>query len=387
MDAIVERWAGRVRAAATNHQPLRLRGGGSKDFYGQALAGELLDTREYAGIVAYEPTELVVTARCGTPLAELQAVLAAQGQSLSFEPPHFSTHFGPGMDTPPSPPAPRPEGEGRFVAAPPEIGLATLGGCVAAGLSGPRRAQAGAVRDFVLGVKILDGRADVLNFGGQVMKNVAGYDVPRLMAGSLGTLGLILEVSLKVLPFAVAEQTLRFALPQGKALTLLNQWSGQPLPISGSAWIDQQLYLRLSGAAAAVGAASEKLGGEPIGEGEAAAFWHSLREQTHAFFAGDAQLWRLAVPSASAALDLPGAQLIEWGGAQRWLRGGDAAAIRAVAGQAGGHATLFRADAAQKSAVGVFTPLSAPLARIHRQLKRAFDPQGVFNPGRMYPDF
>jgi glycolate oxidase FAD binding subunit len=207
------------------------------------------------------------------------------------------------------------------------------------------------------------------------------------MAGSLGTLSLILEVSLKVLPFAVAEQTLRFELPQGKALTLLNQWSGQPLPISGSAWSDDRLHLRLSGAVAAVSAATEKLGGQTVGEGEAAAFWHSLREQTHAFFAGDAELWRLAVPSASAALDLPGAQLLEWGGGQRWLRGGDAAAIRAAAGLAGGHATLFRAAAAEKSAIGVFAPLSAPLARIHRHLKRAFDPQGVFNPGRMYPEF
>jgi glycolate oxidase FAD binding subunit len=283
-------------------------------------------------------------------------VLAEQGQALPFEPPHFGS-------------------------------AATVGGCVAAGLSGPRRAQAGAVRDFVLGVKMLDGSADVLNFGGQVMKNVAGYDVPRLMAGSLGTLGLILEVSLKVLPFAVAEQTLRFELPQGKALALLNQWGGQPLPISASAWSENLLHLRLSGAAAAVDAATRKLGGQAVAEGEAAAFWHSLREQTHAFFMGVAVLWRIAVPSTSAVLDLPGAQLIEWGGAQRWLRAGHAAAIRAAAEQAGGHATLFRADDAQKMKVGAFAPLSAPLARIHRDLKRAFDPQGVFNPGRMYPEF
>jgi len=356
MGAVVEQWAARVRAAAAEHKPLRLRGGGSKDFYGQSLAGEVLDTREHAGIVAYEPTELVVTARCGTPLAELQAVLAEKGQALSFEPPHFS-------------------------------GASTIGGCVAAGLAGPRRAQAGAVRDFVLGVKILDGNADVLSFGGQVMKNVAGYDVPRLMAGSLGTLSLILEVSLKVLPFAVAERTLRFELPQGKALTLLNQWGGRPLPISGSAWSDNQLYLRLSGAAAAVDAALHKLGGQVLAEGEAAAFWHGLREQTHAFFAGEAPLWRVAVPSTSAVLELPGAQLVEWGGAQRWLRAGDAAAICTAAERAGGHATLFRADDAQKAKAGVFTPLSAPLARIHRQLKRAFDPQGVFNPGRMYQEF
>ena len=246
MDIVIEQWAGRVRAAAADGMPLRLRGGGSKDFYGQPPHGEILDTRAYSGIVAYEPTELVVTVRCGTPLAELEAVLAEKGQSLPFEPPHF------GRD-------------------------ATLGGCVAAGLSGPRRAQAGALRDFVLGVKILDGHADVLNFGGQVMKNVAGYDVPRLMAGSLGTLGLILEVSLKVLPFAVAERTLCFELPQEQALMLLNRWGGQPLPISASAWVDNLLGVRLSGAAAAVDAATHKLGGQLLAEDESAAFWLGLR--------------------------------------------------------------------------------------------------------------
>lgn len=367
MTAVLEQWAGRVRAAAADGKPLRLRGGGSKDFYGQAPAGELLDTREYAGIVAYEPTELVVTVRCGTPLAELEATLAEKGQALSFEPPHF----GPG---------------------------ATVGGCVAAGLSGPRRAQAGAVRDFVLGARLLDGQGDLLNFGGQVMKNVAGYDVPRLLAGSLGTLGLIAEVSLKVLPFAVATQTLRFAMAQDAALASLNRWGGQPLPITASAWSDGVLHLRLEGAAAAVSAATRKLGGEMGGEAVdapvAAAFWAGLREQTHPFFTAgavaDAPLWRLSVPSLAPPLDLPGAQLIEWGGAQRWLRGGGAAntaAIRAAAQRAGGHATLFRAGAAERSASDVFQPLSAPLARIHRNLKTAFDPHGVFNPGRMYPDF
>ncbi|MBN9422526.1 MAG: glycolate oxidase subunit GlcE [Candidatus Accumulibacter sp. 66-26] len=370
MTAVLEQWAGRVRAAAADGKPLRLRGGGSKDFYGRAVAGEAddwLDTREYAGIVAYEPTELVVTARCGTPLAELEAALAEKGQALSFEPPHF--------------------GAG-----------ATVGGCVVAGLAGPRRAQAGAVRDFVLGAKLLDGQGDLLAFGGQVMKNVAGYDVPRLLAGSLGTLGLIAEVSLKVLPFAVATQTLRFAMAQEAALASLNRWGGQPLPITASAWCDGVLHLRLEGAAAAVSAATRKLGGEMGGEAvaapEAAAFWAALREQTHAFFAAgalaDAPLWRLSVPSLTPPLDLPGAQLIEWGGAQRWLRGGEAAtpaAIRQAAQRAGGHATLFRAGAGERSVSDVFQPLSAPLARIHRNLKTAFDPHGVFNPGRMYPDF
>lgn len=353
----LNRWREQIRTAAAERRHLRLRGSGSKDFYGHVLAGDLLDTREYAGIVAYEPTELVITARCGTPLAELESVLAEKGQSLAFEPPRF--------------------GDG-----------ATVGGCIAAGLSGPRRAQAGALRDFVLGVRILDGKGELLFFGGQVMKNVAGYDVPRLLAGSLGTLGLIAEVSLKVLPFPVAEQTLRFSLSQEKALDLLNVWGGRPLPVSASAWHMDVLHVRLSGAAAAVSAASAKLGGTPLAANEAAAFWHSLREQYHPFFLGDAPLWRLSVPSTTAVLATSEAQLVEWGGAQRWLRGDGALAdqdIRARIVQAGGHATLFRANALRKASVGTFQPLSPILAHLHRELKIAFDPQGVFNPGRMYP--
>jgi glycolate oxidase FAD binding subunit len=355
----LERWSERVRSAVAEKTTIRLRGGGSKDFYGQSLVGELLDTREYSGIVAYEPSELVVTARCGTPLTELEAALAENAQSLAFEPPHFG----------------------------PE---ATLGGCVAAGLSGPRRAQAGAVRDFVLGVKMINAQGELLNFGGQVMKNVAGYDVSRLLVGSLGTLGLIVEVSIKVLPVALVEQTLRFDLDQEKSLNMLNRWGGLPLPISASAWAANSLHVRLSGAAAAVTAATAKLGGQRVAPELATAFWLDLREQSQAFFAGDAPLWRLAVPATSAVLPLPGEQLIEWGGAQRWLRGLGTPAdqsIRMAAEQAGGHATLFRADAAQKAALGAFQRLSAPLARIHRNLKLAFDPLGVFNRGRLYPDF
>ena len=344
----------RIRAAAGRGTALRLRGGGSKDFYGGAPRGEVLDTRAHAGIVDYEPTELVVTARCGTPLAELEAALAAQGQMLAFEPPHF--------------------GSG-----------ATLGGCVAAGLSGPRRAAAGALRDFVLGARLVDGRARELAFGGRVMKNVAGYDVSRLLAGSLGTLGLILEVSLKVLPRPAAEQTLRFELPQEKALESLNRWAGTPLPVSASAWRDGELCLRLSGAERAVRAAAEKLGGEALGAADAARFWSGIREQTDPWFAGDVPLWRLSLPSAAAPLELAGAPLIEWGGALRWLRSGaDAATVRTAAAAAGGHATLFRGG---DKAAGVFAPLAPALARLHRELKAAFDPAGVLNPGRLYSDF
>ena len=336
----------RIRDAAARGAPLRLRGGGSKDFYGGALAGEVLDTRGYAGIVDYEPSELVVTARCGTPLAALEAVLAGEGQMLAFEPPHFG-------------------------------GAATLGGSVAAGLSGPRRACAGALRDFVLGTRLLDGRARDLAFGGRVMKNVAGYDLSRLLAGSLGVLGLILEVSLKVLPRPAAERTLRLEMPEERALAALQRWAARPLPISASAWRDGQLFLRLSGAASAVRAAAEGIGGESAAEP-----WAGIREHSDPWFAGEAPLWRLSVPAHAAPLGLPGAQLIEWGGALRWLRGGDPAAVRGAAARAGGHATLFRGG---ERAAGVFAPLAPASLRLHRELKSAFDPAGIFNPGRLHP--
>ena len=353
MQEVIERYAERIRSAAADKTPLRLRGGGSKDFYGQALIGEVLDTRAYAGIIAYEPTELVITVRCGTPLAELEAALRVEGQQLAFEPPHF----GP---------------------------AATVGGMLAAGLSGPRRQAAGAVRDFVLGVRMLDGRGDDLSFGGQVMKNVAGYDVARPMAGSLGTLGLILEVSLKVPPLPFAEATLRLEMPQDKAIGMLNHWGGQPLPISACAWAEGDLAVRLSGAASAVEAARAAIGGESMDDGEAERFWVGIREQTDSFFRTDKPLWRLSVRSVTPPLALPGEQLIEWGGALRWLASNaDARTIREAAAHSGGHATLFHAS--DKSA-GVFTPLQPALAKIHRNLKQAFDPAGIFNPGRMYPD-
>jgi glycolate oxidase FAD binding subunit len=353
MQEVIERFADRIRSAAADKRPLRLCGGGTKDFYGQTLEGEALDTRGYAGIVAYEPTELVITARCGTPLVELEAALREEGQHLAFEPPHF----GPG---------------------------ATVGGMLAAGLSGPRRQCAGAVRDFVLGARVLDGRGDDLSFGGQVMKNVAGYDVSRLMAGSMGTLGLILEVSFKVPPLAFAEATRKLEMPEDKALGMLNHWGGKPLAISACAWTGGELALRLSGAASAVDAARKTIGGEPVEPGEAERFWLGIREQTDPFFRTGKPLWRLSVPSVTPALALPGEQLIEWGGSLRWLASkADARTVREAAARAGGHATLFRAF---DKSEGVFTPLQASLAKIQRKLKQAFDPAGVFNPGRMYPD-
>jgi glycolate oxidase FAD binding subunit len=348
MSDLTEQFIERV-AAESRDQPLCIRGGGSKDFYGEVPRGEVFDTRGHAGIVAYEPTELVITARCGTPLAEIEAALAEQNQFLAFEPPSYG-------------------------------GAATIGGAVAAGLSGPRRASVGALRDFVLGVTLLTGVPSRLTFGGTVMKNVAGYDVSRVIAGSMGTLGLILEASIKVLPRPISEVTLRFDLPQAKAIESLNAWAGHPLPISASCWHEGVLTLRLSGARAALAAGQEKLGGELVAG--ASTFWNDLREQRHDFFAGSETLWRLSVPSIAPPLDLPGTQLIEWGGSQRWWRGD--AAVREAVSKVGGHAMLFRGS--DKSA-GVFQPLPAPLLQIHQRLKTAFDPRGVFNPGRLYPDF
>ncbi len=334
-------------------KPLCIRGAGSKDFYGNPPQGEILDTRTHSGIVAYEPTELYVTAKCGTPIAEIEAALAAQGQFLAFEPPRFSPD-------------------------------STVGGAVAAGLSGPRRVSAGALRDFVLGVKLLDGAARELTFGGQVMKNVAGYDVSRVIAGSLGTLGLITEVSLKVLPQPVADATLRFEMAQAVALDKLNRWAGRPLPIVASAWQNDVLTIRLAGARAAVEAAKLKVG---VGETADGTCWDVLRNQTADFFKTET-LWRLSVPSTAPELKLPGEQLIEWGGALRWLKS-DAPAemIRAAAAAVGGSATLYRASAELKAQVDAFAPLPAPLMALHQNLKAAFDPQGIFNPGRLYKEF
>ena len=338
----------RIREAAGRRTPLRLRGGGTKDFYGNEPRGELLDTSSHAGIVSYEPTELVLTARCGTPLYEVESVLQTNHQMLAFEPPHF--------------------GAG-----------ATFGGCIAAGLSGPRRASAGALRDFVLGARLVDGRGRELAFGGQVMKNVAGYDLARLVAGSLGTLALIAEASVKVLPIPSAEVTMEREVTHEEALETMNRWAGQPLPVSATAWHSGVLRVRLSGAAAAVRVARERIGGAEVHG--AGAFWSGIREHADAFFAGDEPLWRLALPPNCPPLDLPGRMMIEWNGALRWLKG--SADPREAARHAGGHATLFRAA---RKAGGTFAPLDPVLLRLHRELKAAFDPGGVLNPGRMYEE-
>ena len=353
MDQALQQFRDRITSATRSGTALRIRGNGTKDWYGQELAGELLDTTAYSGIVSYDPTELVITARAGTNLREIGKALAEKKQMLAFEPPRFD-------------------------------GLATVGGIVASGLSGPRRQAVGSVRDFVLGTVLMDGKGEVLHFGGQVMKNVAGYDVSRLLTGSLGTLGLILEVSLKVLPRPFAQHSLQFAMSEQDALHQLNLWGGQPLPLSASCWLDGKLYVRLSGAQAAVDAAMAKMGGADLPDAEK--FWDEVREQTHSFFSTPQQgLWRLSLPTVAPPLALPGEQMIEWGGALRWLKTtADATAVRSVAANAGGHATLYKGG---DKSVGVFQPLAPSVARIHRNLKNAFDPVGIFNPRRMYSDF
>jgi glycolate oxidase FAD binding subunit len=348
----------RVRDHAARKAALRIRGGGSKDFYGDEARGDALDMLPYAGIVAYEPQELVLTVRAGTPLDLVEAALDEKRQMLPFEPPHFG--------------ASDPAEAART--------RATIGGVVATGLSGPRRPYAGAVRDFVLGTRIVNGKGEDLSFGGRVIKNVAGYDVSRLMAGALGTLGVITEISFKVLPRPPLEATLAFELDEAAANLQVNRWAGLPLPVSATAWQAGTLRVRLSGAATAVAAARVKMGGEELGDG--GDYWRDLREHRLAFFAQGKPLWRLSVPQTTEPIATPHEQLIEWGGGLRWVSGElDALTIRSTVERLGGHATLFRNG---DKSIGVFHPLNAPLMKIHRRLKDAFDPAGIFNPGRMY---
>ena len=378
-DALIEQ----VRAAAADRQPLRIVGGDTKAFYGHPTTGTPLAMAAWSGIVSFEPTELVVTVRAGTPLAELEAVLAEKGQCFPFEPPRF--------------------GAGG-----------TVGGMVAAGLAGPARACVGSVRDFVLGAQFINGRGELLTFGGQVMKNVAGYDVSRLLAGSWGTLGLITEVSLKVLPMAPAEAYLMCALPQAQALNLLHQWGGQPLPLNASCWVKdktqagapEMLFVRLRGALAAVQAAKlrmsqdvAKLQSELIEQSaeSAAQDWALCRDQALPFFTqhsanNDLALWRLSLPQTAPVLNLPNSAsetFIEWHGAQRWIWAplSEAQQIRNAAATVGGQATLFRRPQHASAAVNVNTPVFTPLdtvqQRIQHALKNEFDPAGIFSPRRL----
>jgi glycolate oxidase FAD binding subunit len=336
-----------VSDALENATPLRIQGGNSKAFLGREVAGEVLDTRSHRGIVNYEPSELVITARAGTPLSELCAVLDAAGQMLPCEPPTFED--------------------------------ATVGGMVAAGLSGPRRPWAGSVRDFVLGTRVITGLGKHLHFGGQVMKNVAGYDLSRLLTGSFGCLGLLTEVSLKVLPKPRMCSSIALEMSGVQALARLREWGRQPLPISAASHDGKLLRLRLEGGEGSVAAAHERLGGELIDP----AYWQDLNEQRLEFFSDGLPLWRLSLPQATGMLELPGAQLIDWGGAQRWLKStADGPTIQALAAAAGGHASCYSHGLHDSP----FQPLPPALLHYQRQLKARLDPHGLFNPGRMYAE-
>ena len=379
MDPALQQVSDRIAAARADRKPLHLRGGGTKDFYGAAPHGELLDTRALHGVRSYEPSELVVTVRCGTPLAELEALLLEKGQCLPFEPPHYAWS------------APTAAGRG-----------ATVGGMVASGWSGPARASVGGVRDYVLGVQMINGNGEYLTFGGQVMKNVAGYDVSRLMVGAMGTLGLITEVSLKVLPLAPAEATLCFELPQQAALEQLHVWGGQPLPLNASCWVRdavgpgparEALYIRLRGAVAAVEAACRSMlqdqRGQRLDPVQAASDWTLCRNHQLPFFTRPPQpdlvLWRLSLPQTAPVLDLPWATLVEWHGGLRWVWAPvDAGTqLQALAAKHGGSATLFVATKAHSAwATGQFDIKNPAQQAIHTRLKASFDPLGIFNPGR-----
>ena len=337
-----------VNQALQNATPLRIQGSNSKAFLGRIVAGEVLDTRTHRGIVSYDPTELVITARCGTPLSELADVLDHAQQMLACEPPSF------GED-------------------------ATVGGMIACGLSGPRRPWSGSVRDFVLGTRVITGHGKHLRFGGEVMKNVAGYDLSRLMAGSYGALGLVTEVSLKVLPKPRQCLSISLEMDSDRALQRLAEWGQQPLPISAACHDGQHLHLRLEGGEGSVAAAHERLGGERLD----ASYWEDLNEQRLSFFDEDQPLWRLSLPHNTPRLSLPGRQLVDWGGAQRWLKSdAEAAFIRQVVDEVGGHVTCFSHGLCDTP----FQPLPPTLLRYHRNLKQQLDPRGIFNPGRLYAE-
>ena len=337
-----------VSQALQNATPLRIQGSNSKVFLGRIVAGEVLDTRSHRGIVSYDPTELVITARCGTPLSELAEALNQAQQMLPCEPPSF------GDD-------------------------ATVGGMIASGLSGPRRPWAGSVRDFVLGTRVITGHGKHLRFGGEVMKNVAGYDLSRLMAGSYGALGVITEVSLKVLPKPRQCLSISLEMDSDRALLRLAQWGQQPLPISAACHDGERLHLRLEGGEGSVAAAHDRLGGERL----EASYWTDLNEQRLRFFDEDQPIWRVSVPNNTPGLSLPGRQLIDWGGAQRWLKSdADASLIRAIVNEVGGHVTCYSHGLCDSP----FQPLPETLLRYHRSLKQQLDPRGIFNPGRLYPE-
>lgn len=350
-----------VEEAYRTESPLTITGNDTKHFYGQAIQGTPLIISQHRGVINYEPTELVITARAGTPLNEIDELLEEHGQQLAFEPPHFKIN---NLDNN-------------------EQQIATLGGTIACGISGPARANNGAARDFVLGCEVINGKGEQLKFGGQVMKNVAGYDVSRLICGSFGTLAAILNVSLKVLPKPETTISLGFALSREDAYKKLNTLNNKPYPITASCYYDGQLTVRLAGNEKAVKATQNKLGGELIEN--SSQFWHSIREQQHSFFNTDQPLWRISTKPTSTLnidTDKKTGYLSEWHGALHWIKTNTPANIlRQHVEQLGGHATLFRNARSQDE---IFHPLSTPLFNLHKKLKNAFDPKNILNRNKMY---
>lgn len=342
-----------VARALKQKTPLNITGGGSKAFYGRDASGEALGIGSHCGIVNYHPSELVITARAGTLLSELEKALAEHGQMLAFEPPHFGDS-------------------------------ATLGGAIACGFSGPRRPFAGSARDFVLGCRIINGKAEVLSFGGEVIKNVAGFDVSRLMVGALGTLGVLLEVSLKVLPRPEAERTCHFELPIADAFDRVTKLASGPLPVSGLSYDGRALYVRLSGAETAVRTAAARIGGD-AGIADCGYYWQELNEQRLDFFQTDMNVWRLSLPPAIQPLAVAGDWVYDWAGGLRWLKTAEPdTAVFAAAEQARGHALLFKGRYRDGD---VFQPLTGKLKQLNQNIKQAFDPHGLFNPRRMNRDW
>jgi glycolate oxidase FAD binding subunit len=337
-----------VVSHAETRAPLAIVGSGSKRALGPVSTGTPLDVTGHRGIVTFEPTELVLTARAGTPLAEIETTLAQAQQMMPFEPPQFA-------------------------------GGGTIGGAIACGLSGPRRPFAGSARDFVLGTRVISGRGEVLRFGGEVMKNVAGYDVSRLMTGAYGTLGVVLDVSLKVLPLPASETTCCLQMHAREALEWMDETLTQAYPISALAHLDDMLFVRLSGSQQGVRAAAQEIGGERIADDT---WWRRLRDHDLTFFQNAAPLWRIAVPAGTPMLELDGPTLLDWGGTQRWIAShADAATVRAAAVAHGGHAMRF--DGAPEA---TFQPLDPALVKLHQRLKDAFDPFRILNRARLYPD-
>lgn len=347
MPDIAAELVSRVRDHAAAGQPLRIEAGGSKAFLGERMQADIpvLDLKPHQGVIAYEPKELVLRARAGTRLDELREMLSREGQMLGFEPPEFD-------------------------------GSATLGGTVAAGLSGPRRPWTGAVRDFVLGAGLITGTGEHLEFGGQVMKNVAGFDVSRLVCGAMGTLGIITDISVKVLPLPPVEATLMQQLDPAQAHRRMLALSNQSLPVSAVCYVGGRLYVRLSGSEAGVRVAIEKIGGEAL-ETEV---WRDLANLKLGALQTAKRLWRLSLPKTSTAL-LEQSCVIDWAGALRWLADPPQDPRQLLDA---GHATLFRAP--DEDVTSRFTPLAGMVLRLHHNLKQTFDPAGIINPGRLYRD-